>query len=129
MNTSGRFDANQPSSISVKIVTWPPALAISISACPSGLFTATAGTAGLRGRSSVPGTPQIVVQMPQWMSMPGLMAMTPIAPELSNSDTSAGLAKPSLSTILPVTLATSSAVEANWRSKLSSFSDPAEAGT
>ncbi len=45
--------------------------------------------------------PQIEVQMPQWMSAPGLTAMTPIAPSASNSRILCGKAKPSETTILP----------------------------
>ena len=78
-----------------------PFSASAISALPSGLFTATTGILGLRGRSSRSGVPQMEVQMPQWMSTPGLMAMTPTAPFCSNSRILPGNANPSEMTILP----------------------------
>ena len=60
ISTTGSFGTNQPSSISVTIVTRLAALrASSISAWPSGLLTATTGMPGLRGRSSRSGVPQM----------------------------------------------------------------------
>jgi hypothetical protein len=83
------------------------------------LLTATAGIVGLRGRSSRSGVPQIVVQMPQWTSTPGLMPITPIAPISSNCATRPGLAKPSEITILPRTRSASSVVVSIFCSNMS----------
>src|SRR5205814_833619 len=101
--TTGTFCGYQPSSISVQIVARPPLSASAINSLPSGLFTATTGMPGLRGRSSRSGVPQIDVQMPQCASAPGLTAITPSAPFCSNSSTLWGNAKPSDMTILPLT--------------------------
>ncbi len=103
MVTTGTFCGNQPSCISVLTLADWPAFAAAISSCPSGLLTATTGIFGLRGRSSRSGEPQIVVQVPQWMSMPGLTAITAFAPHSSSSEQVPGLAKPLRIAILPPT--------------------------
>ena len=94
MVATGTFCMNQPSSSSVRMVASPPRAASAISFCPSGLFTATTGIFGLRGRSCEVGLPQIVVQVPQWMSTPGLTAISPMPPHSSIRLVSAGLPKP-----------------------------------
>ena len=45
----------------------------------------------------------MVVQMPQWISTPGLMKMAPFAPLFWKYQTGGGPPKPSTTTILPVT--------------------------
>src|SRR5215203_4903721 len=51
---------------------------------------------------------QIVVQVPQWMSTPGLTAITALAPHSSRREQEPGLAKPAMTTTLPLTRARTS---------------------
>jgi hypothetical protein len=94
-------DSNHPSVTSLVSVMLPPAFASSMSACPSGLFTATTAIRGFRGRSRRSGVPQTVVQIPQCALWPGFTAIIPSAPRSWKYETLPGIPNPSLSTILP----------------------------
>ena len=54
----------------------------------------------------------MVVQVPQWMSVPGLTAINPMPPHSSIRLVNAGLPKPCMTTMLPATKCRTSATEA-----------------
>jgi hypothetical protein len=101
MVTTGTGDSHHPSVTTDVSVTLPPFFACSMSAMPSGLFTATTAIFGLRGKSRRSGVPHTVVQMPQCGLCPGFTAIIPIAPRCSKYATLPGIPKPSLTTIFP----------------------------